>query len=434
MWAKKLLATGWGCLMLAKKQRIVILLFVLVMVLLASFWFSYIEQYQEEIDSGFSDKAKRNAFYAAELYLQKTAVDVYTAQEIADIDNFSTANTLLVSNALRSFNPKQGEQWIAWMERGGHIVVAVAEGVDNDPLLSHFQVTREKKYQSDVEEISETMVEEVAEQVEKQNAQQDGGSEEENDECSCEPLLTTLNFDGVEESLSIDFSHSAGLYHPYINGDDQEASEESVDYITPFYWGYDGDGNVQFLQFNVGKGMLSIVATDDIWTNHDIENYDHAYLLSILSNGSEQFVILRGAVMDHILILLWRFAPELVLSFFVLLLAGLWFLSDRLGAPIRLSNGQRRSFKEYALAHGEYLYKHGKQQQLIDKLRQQVIAIIEQHHFSEDKTPAERVENYLLNMGLDEAVINELLFAEVAKGEKEFLRLAIELQALIKKL
>lgn len=416
--------------MLDKKQRIIILLFILFMVLAATFWFLYIEQYEKEIDVGFSDKARRNDFYAAELYLQKTAIDVHTAQEIKDVDNFSIGNTILVSNALRSFNPKQGEQWIDWMHRGGHMIVAVAEGVDNDPLLSHFQVTREKKYDNDVEEFSEAIVEEMADEI----AKQEGDSEAEKD-CGCESaLLTKLSFEGFDDSLSIDFSSSAGLTHPYINGEDRDAEEQSVDYLTPMYWGYDSDDYLQFLQFYVGEGMLTIIASDEIWTNSNIEDHDHAFLLSILASDSEQFVILRGAVMDHILVLLWRFAPELVVSFFVLLFAWLWFLSDRLGLAYALRNSQRRSFKEYTLAHGEYLFKHDKQQQLIDMLRKKVAMQIERSHFSEAVSKQQMIKSYLLKIGFHEAEIKELLFADVGKSEKEFLRLATRLQEIIKKL
>ena len=222
------------------------------------------------------------------------------------------------------------------------------------------------------------------------------------------------------------------MRHPYIDGensDDDEALTEQEEF-TPSYWASD-ENNLQFIQFNVGDGLLTVLASDTIWRNSQIGEHDHAYLLSILSNNNGQFVVLFGSLMPHISLLLWDYASELVISAACLLLLCLWYAGMRFGPIIPVQSNQRRSFNEHLLASGEYHWRMHKQDLLLQQLRDDISNTLAKKQTASITTNEADISDYLQQQtSLQEQQIHSALFAEGPWKEREFTEVVRLLQQL----
>jgi Domain of unknown function (DUF4350) len=416
----------------SSQTRIRCLVLVLLAVVAATLWFRLMEPYYKQVDTGWGLKALRNPYHGAQLYLQSSGVAVYTTQKLEQIETISTDKTLFISHAGQVVSHKQVEQLMDWMREGGHIIIAAHHEENGDPLLSHFSV---EKLESDKDEIIKA-IQGIKEQLDKQEKEPDIAGEAQNaDSIEVEPILTTLSFSDIDHEFAVDFSSSAGLLHPYINGENQDeyAELEDNDY-KPIYWEYDDNG-LQFLQFNVGYGLLTVIGSDNIWENSGIQQYDHAYLLTILTENSEQLVVLYGSLMPHIFVLIWKNAPELVLSAALLLILCLWFAGQRFGSVLAIKSDQRRSFNEHLLASGDFFWRIDQQSLLIQSLRDDMLKTIEKNTASGITGNEHKVCDYLQQRTpYTKEQIHTALYEPTHYKERDFTALVRLLQDLRQKL
>jgi hypothetical protein len=126
------------------------------------------------------------------------------------------------------------------------------------------------------------------------------------------------------------------------------------------------------MQFEVGSGLLTIISDPRIWTSYQIDLYDHAYLLWLLSSQDGNFAILRSVVRDSIWVLLQRNAGELLLAAGLLVLIWIWRMGYRFGRLLPRDLSRTRALGEHFSSVSHYLWHHRHADYLIAPLRQQV--------------------------------------------------------------
>jgi hypothetical protein len=372
------------------------------------------EPYYQEIDTGLSSMARKNPYLAAQQYLNSSGSDVFTTQNLdRDID-ISTYNTLFISHAGQVVSKKQAQKLLSWMHNGGHIIASAHKNSDEDPLLSLFSITREHVAIEEVDDTIRRFGEELTET--------DRGKEQ--------AVLTELLFEGVDGSIQVALSNSHGLHHPYIN--DYEDTESS-DY-TPSYWAHDDKG-LQFIQFHHGDGLLSVLSSNHLWNNRSIANHDHAYLLSVLAGKNAQVIILYDSQMPSIFVLLWRNAPELSITLFLIIVFSLWYFGQRFGPIVELSTTARRSFSEHLLASGEYLWRMKKITTTLEVLRKDLFKRLQNNAQQQVLTDRKGICKFLAqNHSYTEQEIFHALYSQNSFNEQEFITLIRLLQQLREKL
>lgn len=322
------------------------------------------ESYQEIEDLGWGSAAYRNPYLAAEQFLQRQEVDAHTEFSMNNAEPLDQLTTLVIGDSRDILSTQQGDRLLRWLEQGGHLIIASSYYYDTeDSFLDRFNVEvyesechchkdmyypepfAEQEYQEDVLEESTEPELDTPDQTETIDTPTLS-------ETIDPSLLTTLTFDALDTEVSVNFNPAVALYHP--------AFDDETDYtgLKPFYW--EGtEWGIHYMQFDVGDGLLTVTSDLHIWENSEIQNFDHAYLLGVLSGRDSSLTFVTGKQVPSLISLAWRYGPEVFIAFAVWLLFWILFRSKRFVPPKQLNITSRRSLAEHidAVAHFHWRQK-----------------------------------------------------------------------------
>ncbi|MDH3858440.1 MAG: DUF4350 domain-containing protein, partial [Gammaproteobacteria bacterium] len=302
------------------------LVFGLVLLgLVGSGFYWSIEFYEETEESGWSIDALRNPYLAAQKFMARTGIEVTDVDSLTRLDELSGLGTLFFSDANQVQTPRQLAQVMDWLEQGGNVIyTADMVSDDDDMLLREFSIEVDwRKFDSEDESEEKTL----SETLRDYNRQIEAGKSREeiaqslNDE---EVSTTWVQFSDDIGEVEVAFDDAKILLHPYIS------DTESVIEPRPFSWSYSEYG-VHMMQFEVGNGLLTIISDPGIWTSYRIDQYDHAYLLWLLSSDEGNFAILRSVLRDSIWTLMRQNASEVLIAAGLLILIWIWRTGYRFG-------------------------------------------------------------------------------------------------------
>ncbi len=474
--------------------RVVFLLLTLLITLCVSVFFRYFESYEKTEESGWSVKAWRNPMLAAQQYLEQLGVErVDTTNRLESLGNLNGYDSVFISNARHIVSERQTENLLNWVDRGGHLVVAMGPvSEDEHPLLDVFSVTLDSNYyddecgceeededypeegednsedEEDSEEITpqKTLSERMREHNEKVFAKREGTDsldpeertvEESPEEESQGPEtaadseagenqtgdgivedwevteedendgMVRLTFSDIEETLVIDFNTYRTIEHPWLYEDD-DVNEYDIDYRKPSYW-KGADGAVSFMQFDYGDGVVTFIS-NNIWSNWEIEEHDHAYLLWLFAPERNGMLLLYGTTMPSLWDLLWRHFPEFTLGAWVLLALWLFYRIKRFG-PIRsIDVTQRRSLEEHLSMSGRYYWKEKCFDHLVGPLRKMILRQAPLNNLSEKECILYLHER----CGIEANEIKYALYDNLDLNEEQLTRVISNLQTIRKAL
>ena len=329
--------------------------------------YASIEFYEESEESGWSLDALRNPYLAAQKFMTESGIEVTDVDSLARLDELSNLGTLFFSDANQVQTPRQLEQVMNWLDVGGNVIYtadAVSHG--DDLLLREFSVDvdwREFEVEEETEEktLSETMRE--------YNRQLESGKSREEIASSLgdkEDSITLVQFADDIGDVEVAFNDSKILSHPHILDSESDSGHK------PFSWSYSEHG-IHMLQFEVGSGLLTIISDPGIWTSYHIDQYDHAYLLWLLSSGEGNFAILRSVLRDSIWVLMRRNATELLIAAGLLILIWIWRTGYRFGRLVPNDLSQSRALGEYFSSISHYLWHRRQGAHLVEPLRARVL-------------------------------------------------------------
>ena len=326
-----------------------------------------IETYEESEHSGWSREALYNPYLAAQQFMVQSGFAVIDVDSLVKLKQLDGLGTLFFSDARQVQTPRQLQQVMEWLEAGGNVIYTANEVEhDNDLLLQALAADvqwRERDAGSDDDErpLSETL-RDYNRQIE------DGKSRDEiiGSSGNEEPSLTKVRFGDDIGELEVAFDTARVLSHSAVDDSDADVKHQ------PFSWSNSEHG-VHMMQFEVGEGLLTIVSDPGIWTSYQIDNYEHAYLLWLLSSDEGSFAILRSVLRESIWTLMSRNASEFLIAAGLLIAILMWHLASRFGRLLPRDLSRRRALSEHFSSLSHYLWKRRRSAYLLAALRQSVL-------------------------------------------------------------
>ena len=286
------------------------------------------ERQVREVSVGVSPEARANPFLAAERFLTDSGIDARSTGGLELLRDPPSPADMLVVDGLPALNAARRERLRDWLAAGGRLLVeAVHLGAGDDaPRPEHFLAGFGAELRRDA---------------------QAGGDDE---------VLATVRLPDSPQPLTVGFA--PGWYLADRLG--AAAGEVSA------------DGRPRLLEYRVGAGTLSVVS-DTLWLgNERIGRHDHALLLARLAADRESVWLLHAVSVPSLPMLLWRAAPEAVVSALLLLVLLLWHLGRRLGPLLPAPDAARRDLLEHLQAAGDFVWRQGRGGLLVAQTRRRL--------------------------------------------------------------
>lgn len=360
---------------MSRSKQVALLLFggLLLGAIAWGFYLS-IEFYEETEKSQWSVQALRNPYLAAQKFLRASDIEVVDADSLVKLDSLEGVSTVLITEASQVSNPRQLESVLAWLDKGGSLIVtANSFSTSDDLLLTEFGVDVDfpKDEEDGIDDGDEDEDEEkkhsISDSLREYNEKIDEGMtpEEIAQQGLKDVSLTEIDFGETIGTLEINFNPNRILTHAYIDGSEEDPERK------PFSWSL-SDYGVHLIQFDVGDGLLTIISDPGIWRSQNIDSYDHAFLLWVLSSTDGNFAFLRTIQRESLWKLITANAYDLLIALIAFTALILWYLGHRFGPVIPLDSGERRALSEHFSATANYLWHRKSINALLRPLRQQI--------------------------------------------------------------
>lgn len=308
------------------RQTTVNLLILLVITLLAAWFFYTHEKVTETEYVGYSGEARYNDFLAAQLLLQHAGIEADSVSTLTPSNWLPDYGDTIVSRltATIAVSDEQSELF-DWVSYGGHLVLM--------PPTEETQVT--SKF---LREINVSLI----------TLEYDPGEDEEE-----------LDEDDAEEEESFDYIVDLDGTRQRIELLDEDAFGATLS----------DDKGVIAARRIWGDGTITIVADSTYFLNWSLDEYDHARLLldtlaGYVDPGTVWFVL--DAAFPSLWAVLWNNLTYVVIAAVVTLMLWLWSVMPRFGPAIKPPSEDRRSILEHVAAAGHFAWRHHGTSKLAD--------------------------------------------------------------------
>ncbi|WP_018417278.1 DUF4350 domain-containing protein [Teredinibacter turnerae] len=363
-----------------------------------------IERYEEEKNLGWSRLALQNPYLAAVRLAEKAGMVVDTFDSYLTPKEMESFGTLFIPDSGHLISSRRADELVDWVDAGGHLIVGAQNpsASNVDWVLNYFGISASygeseddgTRFESekagsgsaasgdDSGPDSQVEADEppFSERLEKHNQQIRSGDRESRQKSLSvrerileferhvpHSRMTSLEFTGVDGELRVIFPSHVVVDHPAIS----DPSFSEVAEYEVIYAGGDQFGT-RFIQVDIGAGLVTVLANPGIFGSNYIGYFDNAFLWETLAFNGERLGMLHGSKMPSLGQLMWKFMPETVMSFLVLLMLWLWRQLPRFGATHRLHYQTRRSILEHITAAAQYRWRGGWQAELLEPLQQEI--------------------------------------------------------------
>lgn len=363
--------------------------------LLVLIWFfNNFELTEREVTGGYSQEARRNPFLAAERFLARIGRD---AASVSSSDLWrnrpASDDVLLVYRYMPPAGARRQQQLLEWIEGGGHLIV----GADSTLRLGKKKDRKTPGLLADL-----------------------GVRVHEREQFVLPGIATTarieVEFDGMEAPVGVTMSTRRYL----------EDTEDLASASVPLEDGYG------LLQYEVGDGLVTVLADNTFLTNRQIGNEDHALALALLVGVEQEGKVwlVHDVVMPSLPDLGWQYASHALVALLCAVLLWLWKLGARLGPLLPPAQAPRRDISEHLAASATYLWRLDRAQALFRHNRQRIEqAWLGKHYVLRAMNLAERSAWIAARSGLTPRAVERALYAEYA-AESDFIELSSYLQVL----
>lgn len=361
--------------------------------LLAVIWFdNNFELAEREVVTGYSQEARRNPFLAAERFLRRIGRDSASISSVNLWRNPPAGDDVLV--VYRYVPPASAErQQILreWIEAGGHLVVgadsALRVGKDKDRRIPGLLAELGVRVHEDNPGLMPTLA--TQQRIE-------------------------IEFAETEQPVGVMMSTQRYLE----DGDDQASAGVVL-----------GEG-YGLLQYEVGEGLVTVLADNTFLTNRRIGDEDHALALLVGMEPEGKVWLVHDVMMPSLLELIWQHASHAMVAMLALVLLWLWKLGAHLGPLLPPLQASRRDISEHLAASANYLWRLDRAQALFRHNRQRIEqAWLGKHYVLRATPPAERCQWIAARSGLTPQAVERALYADYA-AESDFIELSSYLQVL----
>jgi len=296
----------------------------------AAFWFTHTYTLDiERVWTGPQGEARVDWLLAARLLLRRMGSEVQESSDLRKLASFSTDGTLLFAADHSHLEPARTRELLAWVKRGGHLVVAAGPARHRDPLLDAIGVHVKADDQSRP--------------------------------YSRQPDDVTLP----------DGSHVHVLLQPSV------ALEAPADDTA---WRHGEEGKTRMLQIPLGDGLVTVMSTFRPFANRELGRFEHAELLWWLVSDNDKAPpvwLVRHLDVQSLSQWLINNALPFVAALILFLLLWLWRVIPRFGPIQPGAAPDRRSLIEHLRAMGRFYSMQRRLPALLQALRQDGLELLD---------------------------------------------------------
>lgn len=291
----------------------------LVILAVAGF-FTLFERVEDEVEVGYQGAARTNPFLATERLFTRLGAPARTLAAGPTVLP-PADHTLLLLSPARSLSAERFEKIRAWVREGGRLIVTPDEAPSLDPILRHWSV-------------------EVAEDP-------DAG----------EPEVFEVNLaEGAKARVEMPRTRRLAV----------ERKDAQIEKGT--------EAGLALVRYAEGKGSVTFLAAADFLANDGIGQHDHAALAwALVRAGGDAPAGVWLSIRDEVPTLgqlLARHAWMALASGALLIAAWLWYAGSRFGPLLPAPPRGRRSLLEHVEASGDFLWRTGRGEELLQGARQ----------------------------------------------------------------
>ncbi len=303
----------------------IVLLVIMMLSLLAGWWFTNFERVERERYVGYSGEASYNRFFAAESLLQDRGLEADSQSSLTPTGWLPDyEDTLVVPLSPSLTTPDQASALQQWVVEGGHLVVLpYGERNGYARLLSPMGMR-------------------FVEHVPDYDDESDSADDEDSDTGSEEDYDYFVNLSGT--TLRIEYT-------------DQPVADATLS----------DDAGIIAARRTWGDGVVTLVAGDFYFDNTWLNDDDHARLLLDVVAGHYdpgKVWFIYSADFDSLFAIFWQNVPGTVVLFALLVIAWIASALPRFGPPVGDSPPERRSVVEHVRAAGLFDWRTGRAERL----------------------------------------------------------------------
>lgn len=291
-------------------------------------FFALFEQVEDDVEVGYQGAARSNPFLAAERLFTRLGAPARTLAA-GPVTLPPADHALLLLSPARSLPAERFAKILEWVQKGGKLIVTPDEAPSLDPILRHWSVGVAEKADAGEPEVFEV------------------------------PLL-----EGAKARVEMPRARRLTV----------ERKDAQVEKGT--------EAGLAFVRYAEGQGTVTFLSDAAFLTNDAIGRYDHAALAFALVRGADAKVPAGVwlAVRDEVPTLaelLRRHAWMALASLGLLIAAWLGYAGARFGPLLPDPPRDRRSLLEHVEASGDFLWRTGRGDELLQGARQALLHRIE---------------------------------------------------------
>ncbi len=335
---------------MTNKHRLILLLNVLLVVLIASWFFNNFTRVTKTVRLDQSPAARRNSLLAAQRFLQSLGHQVESIHGREILTKLPvTDDVIVIKHFFTSLAKDKEITLLEWVADGGHLVTSLGKDYDMDTHSSGYSLFDTLK----VHRHSDTDLDADAD-TGKQLFQYYEDWE-----------TGTVKFDPDVYLHIGDRETEFTITNSSLNDSDTEK--------TPYH----------LVQFNYGQGLITLSSDNAFLTNKSIGDHDHAWLLSLIVETNQdpaKIWLLYDLDMPSLWNLLIKHAAPIVSSVAIALLLWLWMTMQRSGPLVETIETRRRDILEHLNMRSQFLWCYGKHQETLAKTQQNILEKWQQHY------------------------------------------------------
>lgn len=389
---------------------------------LAYQWFQNNYAYKDvEQTTGYSAKARLNKFLAAEYYLQELNYEVESDSNRARLLELDTqAQIIFINSYGPKLSPTHFSELIQWLENGGHLIFTVTNfqyaPINDSEIFSNNNGAGEDAYNDafnedefyDYDFKNNQLLEKYG--IQGQYINFSAKLTETDEKVLTEHILENGN------NINLDFAIDKHLLD--LTGD---ASLTIADRY-----------GIHLLQKNIGKGKLTVLSDNSLFSNYSIGEHDHAYFLSQLISSTQsskiKILLLYNSESDSIFTLIWKYGKQACIAFLALIILGLWSLQNRFGPILPNANYSNRNIVEHLRAIARFSWRQDRGVKLLQQSRMECEnSLLSRYSTLKEMSAQERMQHLSKVLDMQPEEIHSALYFE-PKSTNEYINSSHYLQ------
>lgn len=365
--------------LLSLKSKVLPFIYLLLLLVMVYWFFEYKVDFKyEKVDKGYQGEALTNPFLAAEYFLRRMGqntkkITLFTEKKLALSEN----DSLLIPGSRIAYDQRRSQMLLDWVGKGGHLIIT-GEARKGETYGSRDNLLNKIGLKIDWKVLEANSLNEDA------------------------PV--DLDIEDEDDFWRIDFV-------------DYQIITYDSDFNHEVVWSVTSNTKLHALQMKFGQGLVTLLSDTKMFRNEFIDDYDHAAFLFSLSNDQAQVsndsVFYYSLSEDQLSLIswLWLKANPLMVSMFILTTVVLWMMMLRFGPIINVHEPVRKRFLDHIIAAGNYHWRQGHYNRLINNVRKQLSEKIQRSYPEWRNISREQQLKHLVDKShLDIQVIEKAIF------------------------